>query len=274
MRRLLPSLSVLLTCVALGACTSQPETPMTKPARSFSSLDDLAQALASAVGCEDRRDGVGDLYTDQGLSCRTSDGPSVVAMFGVSPEVMDRFINDRRTDPVLRPTEQAIVRGDGWLVNTPTSALARKVQSGLGGEVVVALAQPPDNSAAQEAQGAKLPKPQRPDLAPEDHPPPPEDQSQALLVHFGPPSGDDDLAAGDIDDAFIEAIESAGLGVGDGDENGPDGTTFFYYGPNAEAMLTAVRPVIAQLPVPPGSYVLLEDEGELLRREDLPSTSG
>lgn len=247
---------------------------MSKPARTFTSLDQLAQALASSVGCEGRRDGVGSLYTEHGLMCRTSDGPSLVAMFGVSSEVIERFINDNRTAAVLTPREQVIVRGDGWLVNTPNAALAGKVQSALGGEVVVALAQPPDNSAAEEAYKAKLPKPQRPDLAPEDYPPRPEDLSQGLVVHFGPPSSDEDLAAMDLDDAFIEAIESAGLGVGDGNENGPDGLTLYYYGPDAEAMLAAVRPVLDQLSIPPGSYVLLERNDELLRREELPARPG
>lgn len=250
---------------------------MIRPEQTFETLEQLTETLAASIGCNERQADVASIYTKQSVRCKTNAGKRLVIMFNMTTADSDRVMEDhrhRQYAAVFAPQDVTVVRGDNWLMNLEDADLGKQVQRIIGGTFVFLKGE--DAQASQEAADAEyrsaLPTPQRPDLAREDYPAPPADTSQGLLVHWGPPSGSDTLASMDIDNAFIEAIESAGLGVGDGDEHRTEETIFYYYGPDAEAMLTAIRPVMAQLPVPPKSYVTLEADGQLLRREDLPAT--
>ena len=78
---------------------------------------------------------------------------------------------------------------------------------------------------------------------------------QAVLIFissFTDPAAD--LAG--IEDALIERIESAGVGEFDGNEVGPEHATLFMYGPDADALWSAVEPVVRQAPLGAGCFVV------------------
>ena len=51
-----------------------------------------------------------------------------------------------------------------------------------------------------------------------------------------------------LEDALIEAVESAGAGEFDGNDVGQGECTLYMYGPDADAIFAAIKPVIAAHP--------------------------
>ena len=52
----------------------------------------------------------------------------------------------------------------------------------------------------------------------------------------------------ELEDALTEAIESANAGEFDGNDVGQGECTLYMYGPDADALFTAIKPVIAAYP--------------------------
>ena len=59
-----------------------------------------------------------------------------------------------------------------------------------------------------------------------------------------------------IEDPIIEAIESAGVGEFDGNEIGPDGATLYMYGPDADALWSAVDSAVSGTGLGSGSHAI------------------
>ena len=59
-----------------------------------------------------------------------------------------------------------------------------------------------------------------------------------------------------VEDPIIEAIARAGVGEFDGNEIGPDGATLYMYGPDADALWSAVEAAVRRSPLGAGSYVV------------------
>ena len=77
---------------------------------------------------------------------------------------------------------------------------------------------------------------------------------QALLVYI--PAGDPEFALDEIEDPLIAAIDAAGVGEFDGNELGAEGAVLYMYGPDAEALFEVVEPVLRQMELPAGSYLV------------------
>ena len=61
-----------------------------------------------------------------------------------------------------------------------------------------------------------------------------------------------------LEDRLIEAIERAEVGEFDGNEIALDGSevVLYAYGPDADALYEAMKPLLLELPPPPGSYAI------------------
>jgi hypothetical protein len=57
---------------------------------------------------------------------------------------------------------------------------------------------------------------------------------------------------------LIEAIEDAGAGEFDGHESRPGASVLFMYGPDGDALLDVVRPVLARMPLPDGTHAVVQ----------------
>lgn len=77
---------------------------------------------------------------------------------------------------------------------------------------------------------------------------------QALLVHL--PSTGAGFSLDEIEDPLIAAIDDAGVGEFDGNEIGAEGAILYMYGPDAEALFVVVEPVLRQMELPDGSYLV------------------
>lgn len=86
---------------------------------------------------------------------------------------------------------------------------------------------------------------------------------QALLIELDGVSLPDEVYEEcDVDRLEEQLTEAlADLGEFDGDEQGPETTTLFLYGPDAEAMFRAVEPVLLNYPLAAGSKVTIR-QGE------------
>lgn len=78
---------------------------------------------------------------------------------------------------------------------------------------------------------------------------------QAVIVFITSIPADSGLD--EIEDPIMDAIERADVGEFDGNEIGPDGAELYMYGPDADALWAAVRPVLEKAPIGPGSYATL-----------------
>ena len=52
-----------------------------------------------------------------------------------------------------------------------------------------------------------------------------------------------------LEDQLIDAVEPAGCGEYDGNEFGPEGTTLYLYGPDAEALFAAIEGTLRDYPL-------------------------
>jgi len=93
-------------------------------------------------------------------------------------------------------------------------------------------------------------------LQPEDDP-----NDQAVVVHI--PLSDDEFGAEDereaifeLEDRLIAAIEEAEAGEFDGNEFGGGECTLYLYGPDADALFTAVEPALREFGPARGGYVI------------------
>ena len=59
-----------------------------------------------------------------------------------------------------------------------------------------------------------------------------------------------------IEDPIIEAIERAGVGEFDGNAIGADGGTLYMYGPDADALWSAIDSAVSRKALGPGSHVI------------------
>ena len=80
----------------------------------------------------------------------------------------------------------------------------------------------------------------------------------AVIVHLSVADDSTELSGFfDLEDRLIAAIEKAKAGEFDGNEVGGGEQVLYMYGPDAERLFAAVRPVLASLPPPAGSYAVL-----------------
>ena len=88
--------------------------------------------------------------------------------------------------------------------------------------------------------------------------PPEKPPDQAVLVYFE--YGSTDLSAlFSVEEALENVIAEAGVGELDGNEIATDGSdgTLFMYGPDADALFTAIRPTLEAVPFLKGARVVL-----------------
>ena len=80
---------------------------------------------------------------------------------------------------------------------------------------------------------------------------------QAVLIHLQTSRVDFDRVV-KTEDELIAAVDEKGLGEVDGHELAVDGSevVYFIYGPDADALLAAVEPVIRGFPAREGSYAI------------------
>ena len=64
-----------------------------------------------------------------------------------------------------------------------------------------------------------------------------------------------------LEDLLSEQIESGGVGELDGHETGPEETTIYLYGPNAEELYSRVHPVLTSYPLCQNSRVIIRRGG-------------
>lgn len=60
----------------------------------------------------------------------------------------------------------------------------------------------------------------------------------------------------DLQDILREVIEEANVGIFDRNEFYEDSVTFFMYGPDANIIHETISPILNQLPLFPGSYII------------------
>ena len=96
---------------------------------------------------------------------------------------------------------------------------------------------------------------------------------QAVLVHLdgtGLPDHiyrEGDLAT--IEDRLIEVLEREGLGEFDGNEVGPEQTTLFMYGPNAERLFEVIEQTLRAYPLCQGARVEIRLGGPGAQQREL-----
>jgi hypothetical protein len=92
-----------------------------------------------------------------------------------------------------------------------------------------------------------------------------EADAQAVLVYLRGSGLPDELYenfdVATLEDQLEEAINSAGLGEFDGNEFGPEEIVLFMYGPNAEAIFAAIRPVLQSCPLCQGARIEIRPGG-------------
>ena len=89
---------------------------------------------------------------------------------------------------------------------------------------------------------------------------------EAVLIHFdlgfksnGDRLGFDDMV--DLEDTLIAVVERHQVGEVDGHEIGSSDGTIFLYGPDADLMLEAIKPVLLTHPLCAGAQVVLRKGG-------------
>jgi hypothetical protein len=84
---------------------------------------------------------------------------------------------------------------------------------------------------------------------------------QAVLVHLDGTGLSDavyeEYGLATLEDQLTEALTRKGTGEFDGNEIGPGETTLFMYGPDAEALLRTVEPVLRAYPLCRGARVII-----------------
>lgn len=99
------------------------------------------------------------------------------------------------------------------------------------------------------------------------------DTSQAVLIHLPPVANDDGYDMGELELIIAEALERDGIGEVDGDEIGYDSATLYVFGPDAEALLVVLEPVLRSHPMAAGARLELYSHwpDALLRTIELPA---
>jgi hypothetical protein len=77
----------------------------------------------------------------------------------------------------------------------------------------------------------------------------------AVLIHLDTSYSPEDLA--ELEDKLAALVENARVGEFDGNEIGPDKTTLFLYGPDADVLFSVVRATVQQNPVSHDARVVL-----------------
>lgn len=89
---------------------------------------------------------------------------------------------------------------------------------------------------------------------------------QAILIYLDGQSLDEDVYQtcdiATLEDLLIKQIESLDhVGELDGNETGPEGTTLYLYGPDAERLFEAIRPVLVSYPLCQNSRAVIRQGG-------------
>lgn len=69
-------------------------------------------------------------------------------------------------------------------------------------------------------------------------------EGHAVLIRFDASYSPEELA--DLEDALSSLLNQAGVGEFDGNEIGPNETTLFLYGPDADVLFSVVRETLRQ----------------------------
>jgi hypothetical protein len=86
-------------------------------------------------------------------------------------------------------------------------------------------------------------------------------EEQAVIIHL-PGSGLPDVVYEEYDlstleDQLIEAVEASGSGEYDGDEFGPGEVVFYLYGPDAEALFSAIEGTLRAYPLSQSAWAVI-----------------
>jgi hypothetical protein len=88
---------------------------------------------------------------------------------------------------------------------------------------------------------------------------------ECVLIHLdgvnlpGQVYEENDLST--LEDLLIDAINRSHAGELDGNETGPEATTIFTYGPDADRLFAAMEPVLSHHPLLKGSRIVIRKGG-------------
>lgn len=81
----------------------------------------------------------------------------------------------------------------------------------------------------------------------------PSPAEQAVLIHLNGTDLAQDVYdnydTSTLEDLLIDALQSSSLGEFDGNEVGPETTTLYLYGPDAEKIFTRIEPILRDYPL-------------------------
>ena len=80
-------------------------------------------------------------------------------------------------------------------------------------------------------------------------------EQHAVLIQLGTSHSPDDLA--ELEDKLAALVEHEGVGEFDGHEIGPDKTTLFLYGPDADVLFSVVQATLHQNMISNNARVIL-----------------
>ncbi len=87
--------------------------------------------------------------------------------------------------------------------------------------------------------------------------PAPKSEEQAVLVYMDGSCQPDEVYA--LEDQLERVIQDGRLGEFDGNEFGPDETTLFMYGPDAERLFAGIEPVLRAHPLCHGARAVIRE---------------
>lgn len=91
------------------------------------------------------------------------------------------------------------------------------------------------------------------------------EEQQAVLIHLDgtslPDSVYEQYDLSTLEDQVIGVLNEQQVGEYDGNEIGPSGATIYLYGPNAEAILNAIQPVLSAYPLCRNAQIVVRQGG-------------